>query len=383
MEIVEKVKILFKRNHKTGGNFDYTCPSLVNYPHQWLWDSSFHAIVLTHFDVERAKREIETLLKSQKEDGFIPCVSIWKKRHPFEEFFYTSKITQPPVIPISVETIYKKSKDIIFIQNVYPKLKKFMDWLFNKRDTNNNSLIEIVHPWETGIDSTPTFDNQLNIKQLKPGFTEVMFKFLTLNQKKFKSENILMNSVYIKSLKSMSYLAGKLGLKKDQEDFIKRYKKSLEDLLIYSWSEDKKIFFDLDNNGVQIKIKTISSLMPLIIDDLPKKHVSRLIEHLTNKKEFWSDYPIPSVSMDEPTFNPAKNLVLWRGPSWVNTNWFLAKALFQHGYKKEAKYIIKKTLEMTKRNGFWEFYNPKTGKGYGQSNFGWSTLIVDMVDNLD
>lgn len=31
------------------------------------------------------------------------------------------------------------------------------------------------------------------------------------------------------------------------------------------------------------------------------------------------------------------------------------------------------------KSGYREFYNPLTGKGYGERNFGWSTLLVDML----
>jgi hypothetical protein len=106
---------LFNKNRRTGifngARYDYTCPSPRNYPHQWLWDSCFHAIVLTNFDLERSKSEIKTLLLNQRGDGFIPCVSIWEKRFPLEGMFYVNKITQPPVIPIAVEIIYESTKD--------------------------------------------------------------------------------------------------------------------------------------------------------------------------------------------------------------------------------------------------------------------------------
>lgn len=381
MTILDKVKKLYEDNHRVGKTHDYTCSSPKNYPHQWLWDSCFHSIVLTHFDQERAKREIKTLLMKQREDGFIPCVSIWKRRFPFEEIFYDNRITQPPVVPLAVEIIYRRTKDLNFVKEVYPKLKLFIDWFLVRRDKDRDSLIEIIHPWETGIDSTPTFDKQLGIDKRKPNFFGVIFKYLVLKPTDFKSESVLMNSIYIKALKSMAYLAEVLMKVEDKKEFDENRIKSLDSLVRDSWSEDEKIFFDLDDKGVRVEIKTISSLMPLIIDDLPDRCTKSLVEHLTNKSEFWSEYPVPSVSMDEPTFDPGNNLTLWRGPTWVNTNWFLAKALIDKGYKKEAEHIISKTVKMIEINNFWEFYNPITGKGHGQPNFSWSGLVLDMLSS--
>ncbi len=231
MQLLDKVKKLYEDNHKIGElhgiHYDYTCPSPKNYPHQFLWDSCFHAIALTHFDIERAKNEIRTLFIKQRSDGFISCVTIWKYRHPFEKLFYATNITQPPVPPISVEIIYEKSHDQKFLEKIYPKLKSFMDWFNENRDTNGNGLIEITHPWETGIDCTPAFDKQLGIKSLKPTFTEVMLKFnWLLYFKKFRGENILMNSIYAKALKSMSNISKGLDKKDDEKFFENRYKKS-------------------------------------------------------------------------------------------------------------------------------------------------------------
>ncbi len=386
MTLLDRVKKLYKDNRRVGKidgiYYDYTCPSPKNYPHQWIWDSCFHAIVLTHFDLERAKREIRTLLRGQKENGFIPCVKIWKRRYLLEDLFYTSKISQPPVIPLAVEIIFEKSKDRKFLTEAYPKSKAFMNWFALNRDSNHNGLIEVVHPWETGIDSTPTFDGQLGIKSPHPGFTEVMFKFLTLNQKVFRSENVLMNSIYAKSLKSMSRMARTIGKGKDTVSFEKRYEEALNALITRCWSSEDEIFYDLDQKGRQVKVKTVSSLMPLILDGLPKKYVGPLVNHLTNKKEFRSEYPIPSVSMDEKTFDPNGGLVLWRGPSWINTNWFISRALLEKGYKKESGIINKKTLQMVEKSGLWEFYNPLNGVGYGQPTFGWSTLVLDMTQTV-
>ena len=51
----------------------------------------------------------------------------------------------------------------------------------------------------------------------------------------------------------------------------------------------------------------------------------------------------------------------------------------KHGYKKEAEQIRDRTVNLIKDSGYREFFNPLTGEGYGAHNFGWSTLVVDMI----
>ena len=44
--------------------YDFVCPSMGTYPFQWFWDSCFHAVALAHFDPERARTEVRSLLKN-------------------------------------------------------------------------------------------------------------------------------------------------------------------------------------------------------------------------------------------------------------------------------------------------------------------------------
>ena len=62
---------------KDGTPFAYTCPSPGHYPWQWYWDSCFTAIVWRRFDPARSRRELQSLLTAQREDGFIGHTIFW------------------------------------------------------------------------------------------------------------------------------------------------------------------------------------------------------------------------------------------------------------------------------------------------------------------
>ena len=69
---------------------------------------------------------------------------------------------------------------------------------------------------------------------------------------------------------------------------------------------------------------------------------------------------------------------IWRGPTWINTNWFLSHALRGHGYPELADTIVEKSIECIEKSGFREYYHPYTAEGLGARDFGWSTLILDF-----
>jgi hypothetical protein len=43
---------------------------------------------------------------------------------------------------------------------------------------------------------------------------------------------------------------------------------------------------------------------------------------------------------------------------------------------------MNKWVEMVRRSGIWEHYNPETGRGYGAEGLGMSCLIVDWMARL-
>jgi hypothetical protein len=52
------------------------------------------------------------------------------------------------------------------------------------------------------------------------------------------------------------------------------------------------------------------------------------------------------------------------------------------GYETEAADILRGVLAAIDREGFREYYNPHTGRGHGARDFGWSTLVVDLVGRI-
>lgn len=411
-DLKEKAFELLLSNKKEGyskhlkQDYFYFAPDEIHY-HQWFWDSCFHAIVMTEFKVELAIKEIDTLLSCQTENGFIPHMIFWKWRimdifqyfkswrkeiHPKYRFF-TAEI-QPPVIGITLKRIYDKTKSIEFLKKYLPRVQKYFDYLKEERDRDKNSLISIITPMESGMDMAPQFDlpfgNIKNDHVVTKGKISAMlgeYRKVKWNLEKifnldiFNFEDIAVNTIYLLSLESLAYLWDLIDKEKSRE--IEQLCIKVKNRMIEKfWDEEDKIFYGRyrkKGEEFKVKIKTISSLFPLCLD-MPKKYVDYLIEHLLNKNEFWLNYPIPSVSKDEESFGPLTNTrYIWRGTTWVNTNWFIAKGLLRHGKKELYEKLKAKTIELIEKHGFCEYYDPFTGNpGAAARNFGWSTLAVDI-----
>src|SRR5438128_1412674 len=155
-----------------GQPYDFVCPSPESYPFQWFWDSCFHAIALLSVDPELAKRELRCLLQGAQPDGFLPHMLLWEKKYhaaALEQYsivladpFFTATV-HPPVLARAVWRVFQATKDRVFLQEVLPPTMRFYRWLKAYRDPDDDQLIAIIQPDESGLDASPKYDHLMNL----------------------------------------------------------------------------------------------------------------------------------------------------------------------------------------------------------------------------
>ena len=93
-------------------------------------------------------------------------------------------------------------------------------------------------------------------------------------------------------------------------------------------------------------------------------------------------YPLaPSTSLDSPSFS---HITYWRGPIWINTNWILYQGLRTYKYDEKAEKLRKAMLDLIRDNGFYEYFDPHDGSGYGSKDFSWTaSLAIDLLHKCD
>jgi len=104
----------------------------------WSWDSWKHAVGLSYYNTKLAKNQMRALFDFQKEDGFI--VDCIYRDTTIEAHNYRD--TKPPLSAWAVVKIYDKYLDTTFVKELYPKLKKYHYWWYNKRDYDKDGLCE-------------------------------------------------------------------------------------------------------------------------------------------------------------------------------------------------------------------------------------------------
>jgi hypothetical protein len=393
-----------------GGVWRYSVPSRAVYPHQWLWDSCFHAIVWSHFDLERACDELRSILHWQRENGLVPHMVFWHPEGLPRRFWHylesderwrfgrsgpwTSALIQPPVLATAVERLVEAGAGG-FLGEALPPLERCYRYLASSRDPDRDGLISIISQYETGLDFSPAFDRLLGAGRERPKSIRRALHRVNLANKLARydlerifargrhCEDVLVNAIWIDNLRALARLARReeqpeLALWADA-----KAEQALASLLDRSWDPKRGLFFNLDGpEETRPEVKTIQCLLPLLLDDLPQEQSERLLEHLTDPKEFWAPFPVPSVALDEPDYDEDSFVdgvrLIWRGPLSMSTNWFLWRGLLRHGEAQLAAHLAERSRDCVERGGFNEFFTTKGGKPVGAERFGWATLVVDM-----
>ncbi len=399
-------------NHRTGisqwrdergqpRSYDYTCPSPRSYPFQWFWDSCFHAIALTHVNHDRAKAELRSLLTGAQPDGFLPHILFWEREQYLDVMQgqtlrlggpYWSSSIQPPVVALAVERVYRATNDEQFLADVLPRTAAFFDWLNTHRAPDPDGLIVIVQPDESGVDASPKYDPLLafpqNNDELVVAINSIYARYAALpapNERAvidvdvFVVKDVLVNSIYAQGLQSLARLCPE----PQAAVYRGRAERVLRSLEERCYDAERGLFFDLLGRKEQrTTVNTISAVFPLIVEGLDTGIARKLMDHLEQPNEYALPYPVPSVARNEPTFDPDHPRgFIWRGPTWVNTNWFLARALHARGEVALAQRIGESTRALIDTAGYRECYNPLTGEGQQSRDFSWSTLVIDMHDS--
>lgn len=113
---------------------------------------------------------------------------------------------------------------------------------------------------------------------------------------------------------------------------------SEEAILEHMYDRETHTFHHLwqakDGTTKQYAVKTIQTLFPLLLTSLPTDALQEIVKLLRDDNEFGTKYMVPTVSKAAPEYNPvADTELLWRGPIWGFTNWFIMEGLEKHGQR--------------------------------------------------
>ena len=335
--------------------YEAMMPSKVNYVGLWLWDSVMHALAFRHIDPELARNQIRTILENQLPDGMLPDAIydegvVSEIDHPIY-----AEVTKPPILAWAALKLHETEPDLEFLKDIYVPLVRWNAWWFSMNDDDVDGLAQYNHPYSSGLDDSPLWDYGMPV------------------------ESPDLNTYLCIQMGSLAIMAELLGMDSEAQMWRRRSKAIVQRMIQDFWDEESGVFRAKHNNE-SIPVITPFNLFPLWTGQLPENIRNRLLGHLTNPEAFWGENILPSVARNDPHYEPS---TMWRGPVWVNINYFFIEALHQIGEDLLADELTHKTLDLIIRHpGIYEYYNSENGEPPAKAAeaFGWTAAVfIDLV----
>jgi glycogen debranching enzyme len=330
-------------------------PSNLNYIGLWLWDSALHALAFRHVDADLARNQIRAILTQQLPNGMLPDAIhdegvVIEITHPI-----AAQVTKPPILAWAALKLHEMDPDLGFLQEIYVSLVRLNQWWSTMNDDDTDGLVQYNHPYSSGADDNPLWSYGMPVEAPD------------------------INTYLCVQMGSLAVMAELLGMENEGQMWRRRASALVRRMIEDMWDEEKGIFQTLLDEK-PVPVLTPFALYPLWTGQLPKEIRDRLIAHLTNPKEFWGEFVIPTVARNDPHYNPDK---MWSGPVWVNINYFFIEALDQVGEHALADELREKTLELVMRHpSIFEYYSADTAEPphTAADVFGWTAAVfIDLA----
>jgi putative isomerase len=360
----------------------WTTPDRWPHKDMWLWDSVFHAIGWRHVEPALAAEMIDAVFDGQRDDGFVS--------HQLSPVQGPSAITQPPLLAYGIKLVHDAAPDIERLRRHYAKLTAYVEWDLVNRDQDGDGLVDWLiegdpasRSGESGMDNSPRFDFHYPTQLAAVDF----------------------NAYLALECETLAGFAATLGFAKDVALWQQRHDRLCGLINEHLWSDEQQFYCDYDAAaGARSPVLSSAGFLPLICGAATPERAAALVRHLSDPEMFGTAFPVPSIAARD-TRHYAKDM--WRGPSWVNVNWLIARGLERYAAQGDRFVAMAQALDAAtiaeierscgRYGTFFEYFDDRRAvdppqllrKGSCDPNnpfrqvihdYGWTTtLYVDLV----
>jgi Glycosyl hydrolase family 63 C-terminal domain len=358
----------------------YSYPHRGTYPHQWLWDSCFTAIVRAHLDDGRAVSELRTALSGQLADGFLPHMRYAGetiRRGPLAD---ASSFTQPPVYAHAARVLGDRGFDLG--DAALARIDRALHYLWSIR--RRDQLIVIVHTWESGADAAPRWDSWTGEDWARRPWTREAWDAFELGlvdaavfdqagsavaSRAFEVAPAAFNAL-------AAHAAGELAALTDDQGWRQRADELAAALDARLWNEREGLWSDepFVGGGASVHVPTLDGVLGALVTPDGAK-AERALGQLTDPARFGAEFGLAYVVREHPLYRPR---LYWRGSAWMQLNYLVALAAARWGRDDLVAAIGEMSRRAALASGFAEYWHPETGEGYGAIPLTWSTLVTAL-----
>ena len=244
--------------------------------------------------------------------------------------------------------IYALHPDKERLRHLWPALQQATSLYEHELDADHNGLYE-TYPWSniTGeefgarflylhpFDQLLSYDRQWRPKDdddaaqaadrieggvvLRPGLklarTAAEMNHQIEHDLHYRQETVDENCYAYADMQAMAAIAEILGERSARDRWRASAEKTRQEILTRLWDPDTGFFYDRDGATKERSlVKSPTGFYPFWAGIGAKEHLA-IFKHLFNPAEFWTPYPVPTISMDYPKLAELRKL------GWTYWNW--------------------------------------------------------------
>ena len=340
------------------------------------WDTFFAATLASIGSRDLAYANAIEILREETRAGFVPNFARpgWKS---FDR-------SEPPVGAITVIGLYRQFQDRWLLADSFAPLLSWNRWWVAHRDMqgylawgsdgdakpanagDRSSGTRQGAIYESGLDNSPMYDGAVYNPQ-----THLL-----------EVADVGLMSLYIADCDALADIAdvlNKTAEAQELRDRAARYRTKLATM----WDEKAGIFLNRDlSTGMPGTRLSPTNFYPLLAGAATPEQARQMIDkHLLNSKEFWGQWILPSIAMDDAAFGDQN---YWRGRIWGPMNYLVYLGLMKYNDADTRRAFAQKSYELFlkewKENGHvHENYNAILGTGDDVKNsdrfYHWGALL--------
>jgi len=352
----------------------YTAPNTAVYPWLWLWDSCFHSLIWAELgDDERAVAELAAALSTQDPSGFVPhmgyqldperAVELWGRRG-------SSSITQPPMFGHTIAVLIRRG--IAVPDELVDRAREGLGFLLHRRCRDETGLLRVVHPWETGCDDSPRWDDfcpgeTFDLERWRRFKIEVLSSIERgangepIDNPAFAAAPISLSALTAWNARELADVTGDGFLVADAND--------LADAVAAQFDPGLRTWVDGGSaSSGSGRIRTSDGALGLLVCE-DQAHRAAVVETLFDREALGGEFGPRGVHAQEPTYDPN---TYWRGPVWPQLGYLLWRALDGGAADELARRIVAGAWA----SGLAEYWNGDTGAPGGAVPQSWTGLAI-------
>lgn len=350
-------------------------PNTTVYPHQWLWDSCFHAIAWTALGDERGLVELAACFEAQLPNGFVPHIRYLSPNTDRGPNPNRSSYTQPPIFAHAAAVLARSGR--VLPDRLLSEIEAALTWLWRSR-LGDDGLLRIVHPWESGADDSPRWDSWIG----EPSYDRNRYRRHDVRLREatvFDADDVAVwSTAFVAAPAAFNAFAAHAAFEfaelSGDATWTSRgttLAAAMDDTL---WDEPSGLWADraVVGGGPTVRIPTLDGVFGALVTS-DEARATRALDQLIDPSRFGTAYGPAYLPSGEPGFDPDE---YWRGAAWPQLSYMAFVAAGRWSRDDVAQRIASAGRAAAVRSGFAEFWNPLTGEGRGAIPQGWAALAA-------